>query len=130
MLWFALHSPRAPRSPSRAARPVARVGKWLVLTVLAAGASIRFGSATKLVRVAGRPLLHTRRDPGREVTGTLLIVGWVRGCGARPLFETLPVSIVVDHDGRELARQLRFVRAALSRGPGESTSGVNAASSA
>jgi CTP:molybdopterin cytidylyltransferase MocA len=53
---------------------VARTADGLYAVVLAAGASTRFGSAKQLVRVAGRPLLHTAVTRAAEVTGNALIV--------------------------------------------------------
>jgi molybdenum cofactor cytidylyltransferase len=70
--------------------------------VLAAGASTRFGSPKQLVRVAGRPLLHTAVTRAAEVVGNALIV--VLGAGASdlaPLLKHSPGSIVVNHDWRE-----------------------------
>jgi molybdenum cofactor cytidylyltransferase len=55
----------------------------LYTIVLAAGASTRFGSAKQLVRIAGRPLLHTAVTRAAEVTGNALIV--VLGSGAAQL---------------------------------------------
>lgn len=70
--------------------------------VLAAGASTRFGSPKQLVRLAGRPLLHTTVTRAAEVTGNALIV--VLGAGASelaPLLKHSPGSIVVNQDWRE-----------------------------
>ncbi len=46
-----------------------KAGDGLHAIVLAAGASSRFGSPKQLVRIAGRPLLHCRRHPGRRDHG-------------------------------------------------------------
>ncbi len=84
----------------RADRPVGSDGLYAV--VLAAGASTRFGSAKQLVRVAGRPLLHTAVTRAAEVTGNALIV--VLGSGAAqlaPLLKHSPGSVLVNHDWRE-----------------------------
>jgi molybdenum cofactor cytidylyltransferase len=70
--------------------------------VLAAGASTRFGSPKQLVRVAGRPLLHTAVTRAAEVAGNALIV--VLGAGAAqlaPLLKHSPGSVVVNQDWRE-----------------------------
>jgi len=70
--------------------------------VLAAGASTRFGSAKQLVRVAGRPLLHTAVTRAAEVTGNALIV--VLGSGAAqlaPLLKHTPGSVVINQEWRE-----------------------------
>lgn len=74
----------------------------LYALVLAAGDSSRFGSAKQLVRVAGRPLLHTAVTRAAEVTGNALIV--VLGAGAArlaPLLKHSPGSIVVNREWRE-----------------------------
>src|SRR5258708_35057552 len=49
-------------------------GDGLHAIVLAAGASSRFGSAKQLVRVAGRPLLHTAVARAADVAGAAVIV--------------------------------------------------------
>jgi len=70
--------------------------------VLAAGASTRFGSPKQLVRVAGRPLLHTAVTRAAEVTGNSLIV--VLGSGAAelaPLLKHSPGTIVINQEWRE-----------------------------
>jgi molybdenum cofactor cytidylyltransferase len=89
----------------------------LYAVVLAAGASTRFGSPKQLVRVAGRPLLHTAVTRAAEVTGNALIV--VLGAGAAdlaPLLKHSPGSVVVNHEWREgLASS---IRAGLARLPG------------
>ncbi|HYC10209.1 MAG TPA: nucleotidyltransferase family protein [Steroidobacteraceae bacterium] len=74
----------------------------LYALVLAAGDSSRFGSAKQLVRVAGRPLLHTAVTRAAEVTGNALIV--VLGAGAArlaPLLKHSPGSIVINREWRE-----------------------------
>lgn len=81
----------------------------LFAVVLAAGASTRFGSPKQLVRIAGRPLLHTAVTRASEVVGSALIV--VLGSGAAELAGLLrhsPGSIVVNQDWREgLASSIR-----------------------
>jgi molybdenum cofactor cytidylyltransferase len=88
---------------------VTRTAGGLYAVVLAAGASTRFGSAKQLVRVAGRPLLHTAVTRAAEVTGNALIV--VLGSGAAqlaPLLKHSPCSVVVNHEWREgLASSIR-----------------------
>jgi molybdenum cofactor cytidylyltransferase len=77
--------------------------------VLAAGPSTRFGSPKQLVRIAGRPLLHSAVTRAAEVTGHALIV--VLGAGAAelaPLLRHSPGSVVVNHEWREgLASSIR-----------------------
>jgi CTP:molybdopterin cytidylyltransferase MocA len=86
-----------------------KAGDGLYAVVLAAGASTRFGSPKQLVRVAGRPLLHTAVTRAAEVTGNALIV--VLGSGAAqlaPLLKHTPGSVVVNHEWREgLASSIR-----------------------
>ena len=87
----------------------AKAGDGLYAIVLAAGPSTRFGSPKQLVRVAGRPLLHTAVTRASEVTGNALIV--VLGAGAAqlaPLLKHSPGSVVVNQDWREgLASSIR-----------------------
>ena len=89
---------------SRASR-----GDRLYAIVLAAGASTRFGSPKQLVRIGGRPLLHTMVARAAEVTGNALIV--VLGAGAgelAPLLKHSPGSVVVNRQWREgLASSIR-----------------------
>ena len=84
-------------------------GDSLYAVVLAAGPSTRFGSAKQLVRLAGRPLLHTAVTRASEVTGNALIV--VLGAGAAelaPLLKHSPGTVVVNHEWREgLASSIR-----------------------
>lgn len=88
----------------------------LYAAVLAAGPSSRFGSAKQLVRVSGRPLLHTAVTRASEVTGHALIV--VLGAGAAelaPLLRHSPGAVLVNQDWREgLASS---IRAAVARLP-------------
>ena len=81
----------------------------LYTVVLAAGPSTRFGSPKQLVRVAGRPLLHTAVTRAAEVTGNALIV--VLGASAAelaPLLKHSPGSVVINHEWREgLASSIR-----------------------
>jgi len=91
--------------PTRKSHPADR----LYAIVLAAGASTRFGSPKQLVRIGGRPLLHTVVTRAAEVTGNALIV--VLGCGASelaPLLKHSPGSVVVNRHWREgLASSIR-----------------------
>jgi len=91
-------------------------GDNLYAVVLAAGPSSRFGSVKQLVRVAGRPLLHTAVTRAAEVTGNALIV--VLGSAAAelaPLLKHSPGSVIVNHEWREgLASS---IRAAVARLP-------------
>ena len=91
-------------------------GDGLHAIVLAAGAATRFGSAKQLVRVAGRPLLHTAAAHAAEVAGSAVIV--VLGAHAAeltPLLKHSQASIVINRDWREgLASS---IRAGVSRLP-------------
>ena len=86
-----------------------RTGGRLYAIVLAGGASTRFGSPKQLVRLDGRPLLHTVVTRAAEVTGNALIV--VLGAGAgelAPLLKHSPGSVVVNRQWREgLASSIR-----------------------
>jgi molybdenum cofactor cytidylyltransferase len=70
--------------------------------VLAAGASTRFGSAKQLVRVAGRPLLHTTVSRTVEVTGsaTLVVLG-AHAAELAPLLTHTPASVIINQHWRE-----------------------------
>ena len=89
--------------------PFGRTGDRLYAIVLAGGASTRFGSPKQLVRIGGRPLLHTVVARAAEVTGNALIV--VLGAGAgelAPLLRHSPGSVVVNPQWREgLASSIR-----------------------
>lgn len=77
-------------------------GDGLYSVVLAAGGSSRFGSPKQLVRVAGRPLMHTAVTRASEVTGNAVIV--VLGSNAAefaPLLRHSPGTVVVNHEWRE-----------------------------
>jgi molybdenum cofactor cytidylyltransferase len=92
------------------------LGVGLYAAVLAAGPSSRFGSVKQLVRVAGRPLLHTAVTRASEVTGNAVIV--VLGSGAAelaPLLKHSPGAVIVNQEWREgLASS---IRAAIARLP-------------
>ena len=84
-------------------------GERLYAIVLAAGASTRFGSPKQLVRIGGRPLLHSVVTRTSEIAGNALIV--VLGAGAAqlaPLLKHSPGSVVVNRQWREgLASSIR-----------------------
>lgn len=94
----------------------ARAAHGLYAIVLAAGPSTRFGSPKQLVRLKGRPLLHTVVTRAAEVTGSALIV--VLGAGAdqlAPLLKHCPGTLVINREWREgLASS---IRAGLARLP-------------
>ena len=70
--------------------------------VLAAGASTRFGSTKQLVRVNGRPLMHTIVSRAVELAGHSVTV--VLGANAgelAPLLKHSPASVAVNRDWSE-----------------------------
>ena len=80
----------------------AEPGDGLYAIVLAAGASTRFGSAKQLVRIAGRPLLHTAVARAVEIAGSAVTV--VLGAHAAelsPLLSHSQSSVVINRDWRE-----------------------------
>jgi molybdenum cofactor cytidylyltransferase len=87
--------------------------------VLAAGASTRFGSPKQLVRVDGRPLLHTVVARAVELAGHSVTV--VLGAHAGELSALLrhsPASVIVNRDWQEgLASS---IRAGVARVPSAS----------
>jgi molybdenum cofactor cytidylyltransferase len=93
-----------------AAPVTGRTGDRLYAIVLAAGASTRFGSPKQLVRIGGRPLLHTMVSRTADVTGNALIV--VLGAGAgelAPLLRHSPGSVVINRHWREgIASSIRL----------------------
>lgn len=89
----------------------------LYAIVLAAGASRRFGSPKQLVRVDGRPLMHTVVSRAVEVAGhsTLVVLGANAGELA-PLLRHTPATIIINRDWSEgLASS---IRAGVARLPG------------
>lgn len=111
---------RPPPSDMPAPTANARTAHGLYAIVLAAGPSTRFGSPKQLVRLAGRPLLHTVVTRAAEVTGNALIV--VLGSGAdqlAPLLKHSPGVVVINRDWREgLASS---IRAGIARLPSACT---------
>ncbi|MFZ0007066.1 MAG: nucleotidyltransferase family protein [Steroidobacteraceae bacterium] len=93
----------------------ARLADGLHSIVLAAGASTRFGSPKQLVRLGGRPLLHTVVTRATEISGNALIV--VLGAGAEelaPLLRHSSGTLVINREWREgLASSIRAGIAAL-----------------
>jgi molybdenum cofactor cytidylyltransferase len=88
--------------------------------VLAAGASTRFGSPKQLVRVDGRPLMHSVVSRAVEVAGHCVTV--VLGANAAelaPLLRHSPASIVINRDWSEGLSS--SIRAGVSRLPGSCT---------
>jgi molybdenum cofactor cytidylyltransferase len=84
-------------------------GDGLYAIVLAAGAATRFGSAKQLVRIGGRPLLHTVVARAVEVVGNaVIVVLGARAVELAPLLTHSPGSVVINRDWREgLASSIR-----------------------
>jgi molybdenum cofactor cytidylyltransferase len=77
-------------------------GEGLHAIVLAAGASSRFGSAKQLVRVGGRPLLHTAVARAADVAGTAVsVVLGARAAELTPLLTHSAASVVINRSWRE-----------------------------
>ncbi len=77
-------------------------GDGLYAIVLAAGASTRFGSAKQLVRIAGRPLLHTTVSRAVEVAGSaVFVVLGARAAELAPLLKHTPASVVINREWSE-----------------------------
>jgi molybdenum cofactor cytidylyltransferase len=84
--------------------------------VLAAGASTRFGSAKQLVRIAGRPLLHTAVARAVDVAGSAVtVVLGARAAELAPLLTHSPASVVINREWRE--GMASSIRAGLARLP-------------
>jgi molybdenum cofactor cytidylyltransferase len=85
--------------------------------VLAAGASTRFGSAKQLVRIDGRPILHTAVANAVDIAGHATTV--VLGSGAADLAGLLrhtPASVIVNRDWAEGMGS--SIRCAVAKLPG------------
>ncbi len=90
--------------------------------VLAAGASSRFGSPKQLVRVDGRPLMHTVVSRAVEVAGhSVTVVLGANAAELAPLLGHTPASIVINREWTEGLGS--SIRAGVARLPG-SCSGV------
>lgn len=91
-------------------------GEGLHAVVLAAGAATRFGSPKQLVRIAGRPLLHSALARAADVAGSAVTV--VLGAHAAELTPLLTHSqalVVINRDWRE--GMASSIRAGVSRLP-------------
>jgi len=77
-------------------------GEGLHAVVLAAGASTRFGSPKQLVRVAGRPLLHSAIAHAADVAGSsVTVVLGAHAAELTPLLTHSQALIVINRDWRE-----------------------------
>jgi molybdenum cofactor cytidylyltransferase len=98
-------------------------GDGLHAIVLAAGASSRFGSAKQLVRVAGRPLLHTAVARAAEVAGTAVsVVLGARAAELAPLLKHSQSSVIINRDWRE--GMASSIRAGVARLPPSCTAAL------
>jgi molybdenum cofactor cytidylyltransferase len=94
----------------------ADAGDGLYAIVLAAGASTRFGSVKQLVRVAGRPLMHTVVARAVDVAGSaVIVVLGSRAADLAPLLTHSPATIVINRDWRE--GMASSIRAGVARLP-------------
>jgi molybdenum cofactor cytidylyltransferase len=85
--------------------------------VLAAGASTRFGSPKQLVRVNGRPLLHSAVAQAVEVAGhSVTVVLGANAAELAPLLKHTPASVIVNRDWNEGLGS--SIRAGIARVPG------------
>jgi molybdenum cofactor cytidylyltransferase len=95
-------------------------GEGLHAIVLAAGASSRFGSAKQLVRVAGRPLLHSAVARAAEVAGAAVtVVLGSRAAEFAPLLKHSQSCVVINRDWRE--GMASSIRAGVARLPASCT---------
>ena len=91
-------------------------GEGLHAVVLAAGASTRFGSPKQLVRVAGRPLLHSALARAADVAGSAVsVVLGAHAAELTPLLTHSQALIVINRDWREGIAS--SIRAGVSRLP-------------
>lgn len=82
--------------------PASSEASHIHVVVLAAGASTRFGSTKQLVRVNGRPLMHTIVSRAVELAGHSVTV--VLGANAgelAPLLKHSPASVAVNREWSE-----------------------------
>jgi molybdenum cofactor cytidylyltransferase len=88
--------------------------------VLAAGASTRFGSPKQLVRVDGRPLLHSAVSRAVEVAGhSVTVVLGAHAVELAPLLRHTSASIVINRDWSEGMGS--SIRAGVAKLPGSCT---------
>jgi molybdenum cofactor cytidylyltransferase len=86
------------------------------VVVLAAGASTRFGAAKQLVRVNGRPLMHTVVSRAVELAGhSVTVVLGARSGELAPLLKHSPASVAVNRDWSEGIAS--SIRAGISHAP-------------
>ncbi|MGQ0834804.1 MAG: nucleotidyltransferase family protein [Gammaproteobacteria bacterium] len=85
--------------------------------VLAAGASTRFGSPKQLVRIGGRPLLHTVVGRAVEVAGhSVTVVLGAHSVELTALLRHSPASVIVNREWSEGIAS--SIRAGVARLPG------------
>ena len=82
--------------------PAAFESSHIHVVVLAAGASSRFGSTKQLVRVNGRPLMHTAVSRAVELAGhSVTVVLGAQAGELAPLLKHSPASVAVNRDWAE-----------------------------
>lgn len=92
----------------------------LYAIVLAAGASRRFGSPKQLVRIDGRPLMHTVVSRAVEIAGhSVLVVLGANAAELAPLLRHSPATVVINRDWEEGIAS--SIRAGILRLPGACT---------
>jgi molybdenum cofactor cytidylyltransferase len=98
-------------------------GHALHAIVLAAGASTRFGSPKQLVRVNGRPLLHSAVAQAVAVAGhSVTVVLGANAADLAPLLKHTPASVIVNRDWNEGLGS--SIRAGIARVPGACTAAL------
>jgi molybdenum cofactor cytidylyltransferase len=86
------------------------------VVVLAAGASTRFGSSKQLVRVNGRPLMHTVVSRAVELAGhSVTVVLGAHAGELAPLLKHSPATVAVNRDWSEGIAS--SIRAGLASAP-------------
>ena len=82
--------------------PGASDASHIHVVVLAAGSSSRFGSAKQLVRINGRPLMHTIVSRAVELAGqSVTVVLGANAAELAPLLRHTPADIVINREWAE-----------------------------
>ncbi len=90
-------------------------GSMLQVIVLAAGEARRFGSPKQLVRLNGRPMLHTAIGNGVAIAGhSVIVVLGAYAAELAPLLRHTPATVVINRQWSEgMASSIRCGVAAL-----------------